>query len=186
MARNVATFEVKGLQQALDNLQRIPTLLATTAVKKASRAGGTVLIKAVRGTIYRGLQKRTGLLTAGLSVNVGVAPSKNRVTAYIKEREVKTAGTTRTNIAARAGAWGKRKRGSTRIAPKFGAFYWRFLEFGVGARQTASGANRGALAPTGNVRAAFTAAAGSAIDTFRQILLAETETEVSKLPKGGK
>lgn len=186
MARSVITVDVRGMQQALDNLKLLPDLIANKIVKKASRDGGNVLLKATRAQIYTGLQKRTGLMAFGLGLNVGVARSKNRVTAYIKEREIKTAGITRTAIAARASAWTKRKRGSTRIAPRFGAFYWRFLELGVGPRRTASGANRGALAATGNVRAAFTSAAGSAIDTFRRIVLADTESEVSKLPKGGK
>lgn len=186
MARNPVRMEVKGLQQTLDNLEKIPALIANKIVRKASRQGGNVLLKAVRAQIYRGVQKRTGLLSAGLGINVGMARSRNRITAYIKHREIKTAGNTRAAGAARAGAWAKRKRSSTRIAPKFGAFYWRFLELGVAQRQTSSGANRGALRPTGNVRAAFTSAAGSAIDTFRRILLADTEAEVSKLPKGGK
>lgn len=186
MARDLVTVDVKGLQQALDNLKKLPDIIADKIVRKASRAGGAVLLKATRARIYTGLQKRTGLMGFGLGLNVGMARSKNRVTAYIKEREIKTAGVTSTAIAARASAWKKRKSGSTRIAPRFGAFYWRFLELGVAQRRTASGANRGALAATGNVRAAFTSASGSAIDTFRQIVIADTESEVSKLPKGGK
>lgn len=186
MARDVTRVEVKGMRELLANLEKIPALIANKIVRKASRQGGNVILKAVRGQIYRGLSRRTGLLSAGLSINVGMAKSRNRVTAYIKHREIKTAGNTKAAGAARAGAWAKRKRSSTRIAPKFGAFYWRFLELGVGSRQTSTGANRGALKPTGNVRSAFTSAAGSAIDTFRRVVLAETEIEVNKLPKGGK
>lgn len=186
MARNLITAEVKGLREALDNLKRLPDIIANKIVRKASRQGGNVLLKAVRGGIYSGLQKRTGLMGFGLGLNVGMARSKNRVTAYIKEREIKTAGEGRSSRAARAGAFAKRSRQSQRVAPRFGAFYWRFLELGVAERRTASGANRGALRPTGNVGAAFTSAAGSAIDTFRRILQADIETEVSKMPKGGK
>lgn len=186
MARSLTTMSVKGLRETLDNLQKIPALVANKIVRRAARQGGNVLLKATRAGIYKGLQRRTGLLSAGLSINVGMARSKNRITAYIKHREIKTAGTTKAAGVARAAAWAKRRSGSSRVAPKFGAFYWRFLELGVASRQTQSGANRGALPATRNVRSGFTSAAGSAIDTFRRVLTADVEVEVSKLSKGGK
>lgn len=71
MARDLIRTEVKGLQQCLDNLQKMPALIANKIVRKASRQGGNVLLKATRSTIYKGLQKRSGLLSAGLSINVG-------------------------------------------------------------------------------------------------------------------
>lgn len=186
MARSLVTMKVTGFAQALDNLKRLDEIIATTIVKKASRAGGNILLKSVRARIYDGLSRRTGLLASGLSINVGVNRGKVRVSAYIKEREIKTAGKTKSAGIARAAAWRGRKGGSssTRIAPRFGAFYWRFLELGVAQRQTSAGANRGALPATRNVRAAFTSAAGSAIDTFRRVLIETTESEVNKLPKG--
>lgn len=184
MAGAVITVKTKGFKEALDNLEKLPEIIAAKIVKNAAREGGTVLLKAVRESIYGGLQKRSGLLAAGLSVNVGVNRGKVRVTAYIKEREIKTAGPTKSSAIARSAAWRARKRTSARIAPKFGAYYWRFLELGVSERRTSSGANRGALPATGNVQGAFKTSAGSAIEAFRRVLIADTETEVTKLSKG--
>lgn len=177
MSRGLVVVEVKGLKQALANLERLPELIAENAVKKASRAGGNELLRAVRGNILQGLTERTGLLRKGLAVSVGRGRGGNRITAYVKELEVKTAGTSARARAARGAAFRARKGGGM-VAKRFGAFYWRFLELGTADRK-----GHGALRATGNVGAAFTSSAGSAIDTFRRVLLQNVQTEVSKLPK---
>lgn len=186
MSRTFASVKVEGLQGCLKNLDTMETKLAKTIVKDAARAGGRVLLAAVKSDIYKGLHKQTGLLGSGLTVTTGISSSGQRVTSYVKERQVGVAGKSKTaKISLRAAT--RHAHIGGRIANRFGAFYWRFLEFGTAARANSSGANRGALKATGNVRSAFSASSSAAIDQFRSVLIAKTETEAQNLPrtKGG-
>lgn len=179
--RTTTTVKVEGLQGCLKNLETMETKIAKKIVKDAARAGGQIILRSVQGSIYRGLTPRTGLLKEGLSVTVGVARSGQRVTAYVKERQTGTGGKSELARVSLAAAMRHARTGG-RVAPRFGAFYWRFLEFGVAARQTAGGANRGALPATANVRGAFSSSSGIAIDRFKDVLIAGVNSEVQQLP----
>ena len=181
MSRTLTTVRVEGLRGTLANLNKLDESLRGNATKKAARAGGKVLAAGVAATIYTGLTEQTGLLRTGLGVTVGKARNGNRITAYVVERQIATLGkSAKAKVALKSAA--RHAHIGGRIAPKFGPFYWRFLELGTGQRSTKAGANRGASPKTGNVGKAFASASGAAIDTFHTVLDDEINKEAASLP----
>jgi hypothetical protein len=183
-ARKFVRMKLTGMREALDNLDKLSDKFKDRIPKIAARKAAKVIVKAVGAVIYQGLTKRTGLLGKGLGANVRYSTAGNQIRAYVVERQVKTSGKSAVSRVALKGAI-KRARTGKRIAPKFGAFYWRFLEFGSTARQTGSGANRGALPATGNVQRAFGSAAASAVTVFQKTFADETENAAKQLKKRG-
>lgn len=184
--RTVTRTTVTGLSEALENLKTMELAVSTKIVKKASRAGINVVKRVVQGNIYSGLVRHTGLLRLGLGVTVRSKPGSNgRLNAFVVERKISTTGKSKASRTALSGALLHSRIGS-RVQKKYGAFYWRFLEIGVGQRTTKSGASRGTLPATGNVRASFAASSGAAIAAFDKALKSGIAEELNRLPKGVK
>jgi hypothetical protein len=182
MARTLVRTRVEGLKATMTNLQTMSTKLQASIPKAAARSATTVLKKAVASNIYKGISMITGLMQRGLGVHVRFSTSGDKVSAYVVENKIKTTGKSKASKAALKNAIRRTKVGKA-VAKKYGAFYWRFLEFGVSHRATKEGANRGALPATGNVRQSFSSASALAIDTFRTVLKARTDKELSSLPR---
>lgn len=181
MSRPLITIQTTGLRATAQNLATLSVALGDQVVKDAARPATTVLKDAVAGSIYRGLTEQSGLLRSGLYVTIGKNRGQDRITGYVGERQVGTGGKSALAKVAHAAA-SRHRRANGSIADRFGAFYWRFLEFSTEKRVTKSGANRGKPPATGNVRDAFSAAGVSAIETFRTVFIDRTNEEVSKLP----
>lgn len=181
MSRPIITVKTTGLRQTAENLARLEIAVGDQVVKDAARPATQVLQRAVASQIYRGIRQQSGLLAAGLYVTVGKNRGVDRITGYVGERRVGTGGKSALAKVARIAA-SRHPRANGTIAEKFGAFYWRFLEFSTGDRKTKSGANRGKPPETGNVQAAFSSAGLAAIEKFRTVFIDRTNEEVSKLP----
>lgn len=181
MSRPIITVKTTGLKASAANLATLSRVLQDQVTKDATRPATVVLKNAVAGSIYRGLQERSGLMGRGLYVTVGKNRGQDRITGYVGERQVGTGGKSALAKVA-ANAAGRHRRTNGTIAEKFGAFYWRFLEFSTENRTTKSGANRGKPPATGNVRDAFSSAGVSAVEKFRSVFIDRTNEEVAKLP----
>jgi len=176
MARSVQN--VQGLDQLLANLQALPKELA-------SRNGGIVrraLMKAAK-VVQAEAQQRAPEDLGVLKKNIVTVRDRNprrvgateRYAIAVRKRKMKY-GQNRSNV--RKGRVGKvyEAEGS--------AFYWRFIEFGTGARRNRAGANRGPVQARLFMRPAFEARKQEALTTFVSETGKGIQLAVRKMKKG--
>lgn len=190
-------MEVKGLKQALANLDKVGKEIGTKALRASLLSAALIINRAVKSATYTTFVQRSGAIRAGMGVRVGRELKDDRLSAVIVEFE-------RTNTSGPL-----LKSARERIAKTNVAYWWRFLEFGTANRRAAktpkasrsgriqrgrkhllataryaASASVGDVAARPWVRPAFSATAQQAVEKFRADLRATLEREVNNLSKG--
>lgn len=129
-------MEVKGLKQALANLNAIGSDAVRTDIgRKALRDGLLVINRAVKGATYTTFNRVTGFTRAGFGVRVAIKPKGTVLNSVIVQYPQSIAGTSAGQKLVRQHYTPKakgRKQSTFNVA-----FWWRFLEFGTKGRRTA-------------------------------------------------
>lgn len=206
----MAGIEVKGLAQALQNLQQLTKDVQLKLSRDALRDASWVIANAVRAATYTTFNKISGAVQRGFSVQVAHEPhTSTELDAYVVEYQQGITGTSAAALAFRKAVIAhRRKRSRQPIQLQQVAFWWRFLEFGTQPRRAMrtpsfsrnakfrrtdrqkkrlaafnASPSRGGISGRSWVRPAFAASAQTAIETFRNSLLRELQKETDQLPK---
>lgn len=177
---NDISIEVKGLSQALANLNEISKRIRNNVTRKATREATKIIAAAIKSQTYKApIDRRTGLLerSQGMSVTI----KGDVITGKVKMRRVNVGNTSAFAKSFRAKATRKRA-----IKQVYSAFYWRFLEKGTKARVTKKGADRGRVPVQPFVLPAFGSSYSSALSAFQRVFTSETVAAARSLPKGVK
>lgn len=183
--------EVKGLKQALDNMQQLGSDIPLELGRKALREAGIVISGAVKQATYSTFTRRTGQIKEHFGVRVAQALKGSVLNSVVVQYPA-------------AGGGPLLKAAQRRSV----AFWWRFLEFGTSGRRTSTtpkfhrlgriargqrqekalatysaARSLGDLAARPWVRPAFSASAQTAVERFRDVLLKGIENETTSLPK---
>jgi HK97 gp10 family phage protein len=207
----VSAIEVKGLSQALANLEKLSKDVQLKLPRDALRDASWVIANAIRSTTYNTFSKLTGAIQSGFSVQVAQQPhTPTELDAYVVQYQQAIGGTSPATILFRNAVLSHRRRGRSRkpIDVRQVAFWWRFLEFGTQPRKASrtpsfvrqhktartqrqhkqlaafnAAPSRGGIHGRSWVRPAFSASAETAVQTFRDSLLRGLTTETDQLPK---
>lgn len=194
------TMEVKGLSQAIANLNKL-TGAVKAEIGRASLAAGLSVIKAaVLGATYSTFAKQTGAIKAGFGIRVGHQLKGTVLSAVIVQYPQSIAGQSPMKAAFLRHRQSTRKRAVSLYQV---AFWWRFLEFGTGPRRSvatpsssghgkrhearvrryAGAASRGAIVARSWVRPAAASTAQPSVDQFAATMRERVEQAVKEMPK---
>lgn len=169
---------VQGLDQLLANLQQLPRELASRNGGIVRRALGKAA-KVIQVEAQQRAPERLGVLKKNIITvrdrNPRRVGATERYAIAVRKRKMKY-GANRSN--ARKGRVGKP------YDAEGDAFYWRFSEFGTGARRTRAGANRGHMRAQPFMRPAFEARKQEALTTFVSETGKGIQLAVRKMKKG--
>ena len=205
----MAGIEIKGLSQALANLQQLSKDVQLKLSRDALREASWTIAKAVRGATYTTFHRLTGAIQSGFSVQVAQQPhTATELDAYVVQYQQGIIGTSAAAMAFRKAVIAHRRRRSRQpIQLQQVAFWWRFLEFGTQPRRAMrtpafsrhvskrtdrqkkrlaafnASPSRGGISGRSWVRPAFSTSAQTSIETFRDTLLRELQQETDQLPK---
>jgi HK97 gp10 family phage protein len=170
-------MRVVGIAQAVKNLADMSDAIVNRVTRKSVRAATRVIANQIKSTTYGGGRHRiTGLLQRSQAISV--SSKGDIITGKVVMRPVDVSGNTKIARLVR-----RTKSAKINRAGQIAAFYWRFLEKGTATRQTASGANRGAVPAMPWVVPAFDATDNAAVDAFAKMFNSETEREAAQLTK---
>jgi HK97 gp10 family phage protein len=199
----MSALEVKGLNEAIRNLNDLDGQVKSKIGRDALRDGLLLVNKTVKAATYSTFKRATGAIQAGFGVRVGKALKGTVLAAVVVQYPQSMIGNTPMTKAYRRHHAAK-GRSRKPVDLNQVAYWWRFLEFGTGERRTARtprfshirtkrqaktvekflGAKGvGYVGPRPWVRPAFQGTAQGAVDAFTATMRQEIETNVNAMTK---
>jgi HK97 gp10 family phage protein len=203
----MSALDVKGLKEAIQNLNTLQGNVKAEIGRDALRAGLLVVNKAVKAATYTTFRRIDGVIQSGFGVRVGKELKGTVLSAVVVEYPQSLIGHSAMSRAYRRHHSASRKF-STGRARKIDlnqvAYWWRFLEFGTQQRRTArtpksmlaktrrqqraisrfnAASSTGSVMARPWVRPAFQGTAQGAVDAFIATMRQRIEDSVNSMPK---
>lgn len=159
-------MEIIGLRELQKMLQELPENVERRVIRKALSRAMTPATRAIRNATYTTVQRRSGLLRAGLKARVIKARQREEgriaagvftATAKAFIAKLRKAGKVRKYISK-----GRKTRGQ--VSDITVPFYWKFIERGTSKFKAAPYVERAFEAATPQVLDAFKAAVATGIE----------------------
>lgn len=199
-------LEVKGLKQAIANLNDLNGKVKLEVGRLALRAALLRVLEAVKAATYTTFHRETGAIKAGFGVRVGRELRGEVLASVVVEYPQTMIGNTPMTQAFRRHRARRRSRSRKAVNLFQIAYWWLYLEFGTAERRTArkpktlirrAGATRlnraigkwEAAASTGYVaarpwvRPTFANTAQAAVDIFTATMREKIEEQTDAMPK---
>lgn len=166
-------MKTTGFRELAANLRAIGGTMERRIIRAAERTALQPAAQAIRAATYTTVQRRTGLLKAGIGIR-GIRRNQgpNRFAAGVFAREASAGFIRKAKVSGRIHTRTSKKGGKDAARSVVTEpFYWRFIEFGTRQMQARP-----------YVARAFGGAAGDVLERFKRALAAGIERAARERP----